>query len=111
MTLSLTGPSTPPRRETIELAPRSDGTRYRRVTLHIEPGGALVLRSHDMGAAPEAAWGLDDDEVTLSVPAGQAGRLAPALAAELLAGGADAIARLADLCVARGVPHRLAHWT
>ena len=109
--MSLTEPSAPAGWQTIELAPRSDGARYLRVTLLIEPDGALVLRSHDMGATQEAAWGLDDDEVTLSVPAGQAGRLALALAAEFLAGGADAIVRLAELCEARDVPYRLARWT
>jgi hypothetical protein len=98
-------------RETIELAPRSDGARYRRVTLMMEPDGALTLCSHDMGAGPEAAWGLDDDEVTLTVPAGQVGRFALALAAELLAGGADAVARLNEFCEAHDVPRRLARWT
>ena len=99
----------PPR--SIELAPRSDGARYRRVTLLIEADGSLTLRAHEMGAASEAAWGLDDDEVTLTVPAGQVARLALALAAELLAGGADAIDRLDELCAAHDVPHRLARWT
>lgn len=99
------------RRETIELAPRSDGARFRRLTLMTEPDGALTLRSHDMGAAPEAAWGLDDDEVTLTIPAGQVGRFALALAAEHLAGGADAVARLSEFCEAHDVPHRFARWT
>ena len=101
----------PLRKETIELAPRSDGERYRRVTLRVETDGALVLRSHDMGASFEAAWGFDEDEVTLSVPADQLGRLAAALAAEVLAGGAGAIARLADLCAAYDVECRLARWS
>lgn len=101
----------PSRAETIELAPRSDGARYRRVTLRIEPDGALTLQSHEMGAGREAAWGLDDDEVTLSVPAGRVGRLALALAAEVLANGAGAIARLADICEAHEVPCRVARWT
>lgn len=101
----------PFRAATIELAPRSDGARYRRVTLRIEPDGGLVLGSHDMGASLEAAWGLDDDEVTLSVPVDQVGRLALALAAEILSGGAGAIARLADICADYDVPCRIARWT
>jgi hypothetical protein len=97
--------------ETFELAPRSDGARYRRVTLAIEGDGAVVLSAHEMGAAAEAAWGLDDEEVTLSVPADQVGRLALALAAEMLKGGKDAVSRLAEVCDAHDVPCRIACWT
>jgi hypothetical protein len=101
----------PSREETIELAPRSDGARYRRVTLLLEPDGALVLRTHEMGASLAAAWGLDDDEVTMSVPADHLGRLALSLAAEFLTGGDGAITRLADICAAWDVPCRVARWT
>jgi hypothetical protein len=104
-----TGP--PTRTESIELAPRSDGARYRRVTLSVEPDGEVVLRSHEMGASDEAAWGLDDDEVTLSVPPDQVARLALALAAELLKGGAGAVARLSDICEAYDVSCRVGCWT
>jgi len=41
----------------VELAPRSDGARYRRVSLALEQDGALLLTSHEMGASLEAAWG------------------------------------------------------
>jgi len=43
--------------KSVELAPKSDGARYRRVTLSVEVGGALELASHEMGASIEAAWG------------------------------------------------------
>jgi len=51
----------------IDLAPRSDGARYRRVTLLLEDDGSVTLRSHEMGAELAAPW-LDDDEVTLALP-------------------------------------------
>jgi hypothetical protein len=95
----------------VELLPRSDGPRYRRVTLALSRDGALALASHEMGAAPEAAWGLDDAEVTLTVAADQLGRLTLALASELLAGRADAVDRLRELCEAHGVEARVACWT
>jgi hypothetical protein len=97
--------------ESRELAARTDGARYRRVTLTLERDGALVLRSHDIGGGLEAAWGLDDDETTISVPAEAIGRLTLALAAELLKGGKGAVDRLRDLCEAHDVPFRAACWT
>jgi hypothetical protein len=97
--------------KTVELAPKSDGARYRRVTLKVERDGGLELASHEMGASLEAAWGLDDDEVTLTVPGDQVGRLALALAAELLRGRKDAVETLAAICEAHGVGFRAACWT
>jgi hypothetical protein len=79
----------------LELAPRSDGARYRRVTLAVERNGSISLNALDVGAGPAAAWGLDDEEVTLSVPPEQVARLAAALAAEVLKGGQGAVERLA----------------
>ena len=93
-----------------ELLPRADGGRYHSVTLAIE-GGGVVLRSHEMGGTLEDAWGLDDEEVTLSVPADQVGRLALALVAELLKGDREAVTRLAEICEAHDVACRVACWT
>jgi hypothetical protein len=95
----------------LELAPRSDGARYRRVTLAIARDGAIVLSAHEMGADPRAVWGLDDDEVTLSVPRDQVGRLALALGAEILGGGGDAVRRLAEICEDHQIPCRISPWT
>jgi hypothetical protein len=97
--------------ERLELSSRTDGARYRRVTLTLERDGALVLCSHEMGGSLEAAWGLDDDEVTVSVPPEAIGRLAVALAAELLKGGKHAVDRLAEICEAHDVPFRTTCWT
>jgi hypothetical protein len=94
-----------------ELLPRSDGARYRRLTLTQERDGAVVLHWHDMGGGPGAAWGLDDEEVTLRVPADQVGRLALALATELLNGRTDAVAALSAICEEHGVDHQVALWT
>lgn len=94
-----------------QLAPRSDGARYRRVTLAVEDSGAVTLNAHEMGAAPDDAWGLDDEEVTLSVAPGEVARLAAALAAEILKGGGDAVTRLAQICEANDVTCRIACWS
>jgi hypothetical protein len=94
----------------IELAPRTDGARYRQVTLVLEGDGSVTLKSHEMGGAATAPW-LDDDEVTLSVSSEEAPRLALALAAEVLKGGQDGVARLSQICDAAGVQCRVARWT
>jgi hypothetical protein len=97
--------------EFIELAPRSDGARLRRVRLSIERDGALMLNELDLGAHELAAWGLDVEEVTLTVPREAVGRLAAALAAEILSGGQGAVARLRGICEREDVPCRIASWT
>lgn len=99
------------RPQRLELAPRSDGARYRRVTLAIDASGSITLQAHEMGAGPGAAWGLDDEEVTLSVAPCEVARLAAALAAEILKGGADAVTRLAEICESNDVPCRIACWS
>jgi hypothetical protein len=95
----------------LELAPRSDGARYRRVRLSLGPDGGVALSVHEMDADPRAPWGLDDDEVTLSVAPDQVARLALALAANILGGGQDAVARLARICEDHDVPCRIACWS
>jgi hypothetical protein len=81
------------------------------VTLAVEASGSITLNAHEMGAHADAAWGLDDEEVTLSVPLDQVPRLAAALAAEMLKGGKDAVARLAMICETHDVPCRIACWS
>jgi hypothetical protein len=95
----------------IDLLPRSDGPRYRQVTLIVERSGALTLKAHEMGATLEAAWGLDDEEVTLTVAPDQVARLALALSAEILKDGRGATERLAAVCKAHDVPCRIACWS
>jgi hypothetical protein len=95
----------------VELAPRSDGARYRRVSLALEKDGALVLTSHDMGASREAAWGFDDEEVTVQIAPDHLAQLALALVAERLAGGKDAVQQLNELCEEHGIDCRTACWT
>ena len=95
----------------VELAPRSDGARYRRVTLAVDAYGSITVNAHEMGGGEGAAWGLDDEEVTLSVAPDQVARLAAALAAEILKGGTDAVARLTQICETNDVPCRIACWS
>jgi hypothetical protein len=99
------------RSQRLELAPRSDGARYRRVTLAVDPDGTIALDVLDLGAGIGAEWGLDEEEVSLGVPPEQVGRLALALAAEILKGGDDAVNRLATICEANDVSCRIAHWS
>jgi hypothetical protein len=95
----------------IELSPRSDGARYRRVRLVVERDGTITLHAHEMGAGSGAEWGVDDEEITLSVPPDQVARLALALGAEILKGGDRALSKLADICEANDVAFRVACWT
>ena len=98
-------------RERMELAPRSDGARYRRLTLEQDADGAVFLRSHIMGAAFEAVWGVDDAEITVRLAAGQVGRLALALLVERLADQPDAAQALIALCEAYDIDFEAANWT
>jgi len=93
------------------LSPRSDGARYSRVALSAHPDGSLTLVSHHMGGSLEAAWGLDDHELELSIAPDQVAALALALLAERLGGDAAAATELAALCDDLGVRYRLARWT
>ena len=95
----------------IELAPRSDGQRYRRVTLAADCRGGITLKVHETGASTGAAWGLDDDERELAVPAEHAARLALVLAAELLKGDPHALDRLSELCWEADIDFRIDRWT
>jgi hypothetical protein len=81
------------------------------VMLGVADEGSVVLRTHEMGASLEGAWGVDDDEVTLTMPADQVARLALAPAAEVLKGGDNALARLSKICEAHDVSCRVASWT
>jgi hypothetical protein len=93
------------------LLPPSDGSRYRQLTLALGAGGDLSLTAHEMGASLEAAWGADDHELTLSLPAEAAARLAFLLLTEQLKGRGDGLEHLLALCERHGVDHRLACWT
>ena len=97
--------------ETIVLSPRSDGARYRRVTIAVGRDGVITLKAHEMAAGGLDPWGLDEDEMTLVVPRRQVGRLALALAAEVLKDSDDGVARLARICEAHAVPFRIARWS
>lgn len=93
------------------LLPPSDGSRYRQLTLALGAGGDLTLTAHEMGASPEAAWGADDQEITLSLTPEATHRLAFVLLAEALKGRGDGFERLRGLCELHGLDHRLASWT
>ncbi len=93
------------------LLPPSDGSRYRQLTLALSVGGDLSLTAHEMGASPEAAWGADDHEVSLSLAPEAAQRLAFVLLAEELKDRGDGFERLLALCERHGLDHRLASWT
>jgi hypothetical protein len=81
------------------------------VTLAVERDGAVTLSSLEIGGGPGAEWGLDDEDVTLTIPGEQVGRLALALAAELLKGGADPVRQLAEICEANAVFCKIACWS
>lgn len=93
------------------LLPRSEGTRYRQLTLVLDASGGLTLTWREMGVTPEAAWGADDNEVTLHVRGEDAARLTFALLSERLEGRPDGLDDLLALCARNNVEHQLARWT
>jgi hypothetical protein len=93
------------------LLPRSDGARYRQLTLVLGAGGGLTLTSHEMGAGLEAAWGADDNETTLTLRSEAVARLAFALLCEQLEGRPDGLERLASYCEQYGIETERACWT
>ncbi len=97
--------------QAMELAAKSDGARRLGVRLELEADGALVLTSHATGAATEAAWGADDEEVCVRIEANEAARLAFALLVDRLRGRPDVARLLIDLCQAHDVEHAVANWT
>lgn len=110
------GPPSGGTRRVRPLLPRSDGARYRRLTLEQAVDGAVVLTSHDMGGSDLAPWGADDEEITVTLAPRDARRLTSERLtferlAALLAGHEDAVRRLIALCEARGVTPVVAHWT
>jgi hypothetical protein len=95
----------------IELAQKSDGERYSRLTLALEADGSLVLTAHSTGASMLAAWGVDDEEITVRIPSHEVRRLALGLVAEQIRGRADASRVLADLCEMHAIDVEVASWT
>jgi hypothetical protein len=89
----------------------SDGARYERVDADASPDGAVVVRRHEMGAGELAAWGVDDDETTLEIPANTVVLLALALIRARYRGRRNAFAELQDFCKANDIPIRYARWT
>jgi len=98
-------------REQAELAAKSDGGWRRTVNLQAEPDGALVLTSHVMGAAPQAAWGADDEEITVRISPEEATKLAFALLVERLRNRPAPARVLIELCEAHDIACEVANWT
>ena len=92
------------------LAP-SDGARYRRLALDLDLKGDLVLTFHEMGGALEAAWGVDDREVSVRIAGEAVARLAHVLLSERLQGRPAALEELLALCEAHEIEPELACWT
>jgi hypothetical protein len=97
--------------ERVELAPRSDGARYRRITLDLEADGTVFFRFHETGGSLQAVWGADDKEITVRISADQARRLAFNMIAERLKDQPDPSRALIALCEARGIEFEAAQWT
>lgn len=100
-----------PRRLTKRLLAPSDGARFRRMTLELEPDGGITLLSHEMGGSDEAPWGVDDEEIAVRLDPETTSRLAFALLAEVLKGRTDGVQALLTLCEAHGADAVVANWT
>ena len=98
-------------REYVELLGPSDGARRRRLALNLDPNGNLTLTFHQTGASVQAPWGADDEEVAVSLPAPEAGRLAFFLLADRLSGQQDGFAALRTYCDRHGIDYDISNWT
>jgi hypothetical protein len=98
-------------RESVELLGPSDGARRSRLALNLDPNGNLTLTFHQMGASVQAPWGVDDEEVEVSIRAAEAGRLAFFLLADRLRGQQDGFAALRAYCDRYGIDHDISNWT
>ena len=81
------------------------------MNLELDASGAITLLFHEMGAGEDAAWGADDEEITVHLDAEATSRMAFALLAAILKGRTDGPRALISLCEAHGVHPEVANWT
>jgi hypothetical protein len=84
---------------------------FRRVTLESEVSGALVVRSLEARETPEAAWGLDYEELALNIAPEDLPRFAMAAARALLGARQDAVERFKSICEENEIPVQVICWT
>ncbi len=89
----------------------TDGARYGKVEVRLSDGGGLEITRHEMGGGERAAWGEDDEEVTLELDVADVAKLALALLTERYKGKQDAVEQIRDLCDAHDVPAKYSVWT
>ena len=90
---------------------RTDGARYGRCDVAATHQGGLEITHHDMGASDRAAWGGDDNELSLTLTPAAAADLAIALVRDRFGGQADALRAIAAYCQAHDVEAALRPWT
>jgi len=90
---------------------RTDGARYGRSDVAATDGGGLEITQHDMGASERAAWGEDDNELSLTLAPNAVAELAVLLLRERFAGRPDALQAIRAFCEANDVESTLRAWT
>jgi len=90
---------------------RTDGARYGRSDVSATADGGLEITHHDMAATDRAAWGEDDNELSLSLTPAAAAELAIALLRERFGGRSDAIEAIGAYCESNDIEATLSAWT
>ena len=90
---------------------RTDGARFGRAEVAATARGGLEITQHDMGGADQAAWGADDNELSLTLAPAAVAALAVVLLRERFGGQAGALEAIRAYCDASGVEATLGAWT
>jgi hypothetical protein len=90
---------------------RTDGARYSRSDAWASARGGLRITHHDMGAAEYAAWGEDDNELSLELTPSEAAKLATVLLRDRFGGRSDAFEAIRAYCEEHDVEATLSQWT
>jgi hypothetical protein len=90
---------------------RTDGARYGRCDVNATSLGELEITHHDMGAGEWAAWGADDRELSLELPASAVAALAICLLRDRFSGRSDAFEAIRAYCDEHDIDATLSQWT
>src|SRR5262245_43284872 len=88
---------------------RQDGPDFRSVRLSVGPDG-VRLDAQDMGPSVVQAWGDDDYEFWVDVPASEIPKLLFALLHDRYAGRSGAVDEFRAFCEKAGIGHKWDSW-
>jgi len=89
---------------------REDGAAFRAIRLSVRADGSVSLDAQDMGEFTKKAWGDDDYEFWVNVPATALRKLAFALLREKYAGRSGAVDEFRAFCEKEMIEHEWDNW-